>query len=153
MAVDRAINYYRSKGYSDEWIKVRLSGILNRKKLTDVWKDNGINEDYEYALLTNKIYETWSNMSASEYKKYKGLRKESLRDNMEDIEVVLADLGEITTRNIAMNERPKGLEKNMKVAKRGGTVARIARDYYEKETGNKAVSNRNAIGNRYKRLK
>lgn len=92
-------------------------------------------------------------MSASEYKKYKGLRKESLRDNMDDIEVVLADLGEITTRNIAMKERPEGLEKNMTVAKRVGTVARIARDYYEKETGTKAVSNRNAIGSRYNSLK
>ena len=88
-AIDRAIDYYRKKGYSDIWIEVRLKGILNRKKLTDVWKENGITENYEYAILTNEIYETWSGMKANEYKDFKGIRKESLRDNMTDIEVIL----------------------------------------------------------------
>ena len=100
-AIDRAIEYYRKKGYNDEWIEIRLKGILNRKKLTDVWKDNGIYQNYEYALLTNQIYKTWSRMKANEYKQFKDIRKESLRDNMSDIEVILTDLGEITARDIS----------------------------------------------------
>ena len=83
--IDRAIDYYRKKGYSDSWIEVRLKGILNRKKLTGVWKENGITENYEYAMLTNEIYKTWSGMKTNEYKDFKGIRKESLRDNMTDI--------------------------------------------------------------------
>ncbi len=101
IAVNRAIDYYRNKGYSDKWIEARLKGILDRKKLTDIWKENGIKENYEYAVLTNDIYKTWSGMKASEYKKYKNIRKESLRDNMTDVEVALTDLGEIATRELA----------------------------------------------------
>ena len=97
IAVNRAIDYYRKRGYSDKWISERLNGILNRKKLTDIWKENGINENYEYAMLTNEIYKGWSGMKASEYKELKGLRKESLRDNMTDIEVALTNIGEIAT--------------------------------------------------------
>ena len=148
-AIDRAIDYYRKKGYSDSWIEIRLKGILNRKKLTDVWKDNGITENYEYALLTNEIYKTWSGMKVSEYKDYKGIRKESLRDNMTDIEVILTDLGEITARDIAKQERPQGLKDNLKVAKRGGDVSKIARESYELQTGYSAVTSENAIGGRY----
>lgn len=143
-AINRAINYYRKKGYDDDWIFIRLKGILNRKKLTDTWKENGINEEYEYAILTNQIYKQWSNMSANEYKEFKGIRKESLRDNMSDIEVVLTDLGEITTRNIARNERPKGLKQNLNVAKRGGSVSKLAKELYEKETGNCAITDENS---------
>ena len=148
-AIDRAIDYYRKKGHSDSWIEIRLKGILNRKKLTDVWKENGITENYEYALLTNEIYKTWSGMKASEYKDYKGIRKESLRDNMTDIEVILTDLGEITARDIAKQERPHGLKDNLKVAKRGGDVSKIARESYELQTGYSAVTSENAIGGRY----
>ena len=148
-AIDRAINYYRNKGYSDEWIEVRLKGILNRKKLTDVWKENGITEDYEYAMLTNEIYKTWSGMKANEYKDFKGIRKESLRDNMTDIEVILTDLGEVTARDIAREERPHGLKDNLKVAKRGGDVSKIARESYELETGRSAITSENAINRRY----
>ena len=139
-AIDRAINYYRKKGYEDSWIEVRLKGILNRKKLTDVWKDGGITEDYEYAMLTNEIYKTWSGMTAIEYKNYKGIRKESLRDNMSDIEVILTDLGEFATRDIAIKENPKGLKENLKVAKRGGNVAKGAKELYENETKNKVIT-------------
>lgn len=89
LAIDRAINYYSNKGYDDNWIELRLKGILNRKKLTDVWKDGGIDKDYEYALLTDTIYQSWSGMKAKEYKKLKGITKESLRDNMSDIEIIL----------------------------------------------------------------
>ena len=148
-AIDRAINYYRKKGYSDNWIETRLKGILNRKKLTDVWKENGITENYEYAMLTNEIYQTWSGMKANEYKEFKGIRKESLRDNMSDIEVLLTDLGEATARDIAKKEQPQGLKENLKVAKRGGNVSKIARETYELETGNSAITSKNAIGGRY----
>ena len=148
-AIDRAINYYRNKGYSDSWIEVRLKGILNRKKLTDVWKENGITENYEYAMLTNEIYKTWSGMKANEYKDFKGIRKESLRDNMTDIEVILTDLGEVTARDIAKQERPQGLKDNLKVAKRGGDVSKIARESYELQTGRSAITSDNTIGGRY----
>lgn len=112
IAVNRAIDYYRKRGYSDKWISERLNGILNRKKLTDTWKENGINENYEYALFANEIYRGWSGMKASEYKKYKGIRKESLRDNMTDIEVALTNIGEIAARDIAQEEHPQGLKAN-----------------------------------------
>ena len=148
-AINRAIDYYRNKGYDDSWIEVRLKGILNRKKLTDIWKENGINQNYEYAILTNEIYKSWSGMKASEYKNFKGLRKESLRDNMSDIEIALTDIGEITTRDIAKKEKPLGLKENMNVARRGGNVAKTTRLLYEQETGNSAITNNNNIGIKY----
>ncbi len=149
VAINRAVNYYRKKGYSDEWIKARLSGIVDRFKLTDVWKDGGINKPVEFALLTNEIYKGWSGMKASEYKEYKGLRKESLRDNMTDIEIVLTNLGELAARDIAKEEKPQGLLENMKVAKRGGSVAKGARDLYEKEAQKNAISSDNALNYKY----
>lgn len=149
LAVNRAVEYYRSKGYTDEWIKARLNGIVDRFKLTDVWKDGGITKPVEYALLTNEIYKGWSGMKASEYKNYKGLRKESLRDNMTDIEVALTNIGEIAARDIAREEKPQGLKENMKVAKRGGGVAKGARDLYEKETKKSAISKENSLGYQY----
>ena len=148
-AIDRAIDYYRKKGYSDSWIEVRLKGILNRKKLTDVWKENGITKNYEYAILTNEIYKAWSGMKANEYKDFKGIRKESLRDNMSDIEVILTDLGEVTARDIAKKERPKGLKDNLKVAKRGGDVSKIAKESYEMQTGHSAITSENSLDRRY----
>ena len=148
-AIDRAIEYYRKKGYSDNWIEIRLKGILNRKKLTDVWKENGITENYEYAMLTNEIYKTWSGMKANEYKEFKGIRKKSLRDNMTDIEVILTDLGEVTARDIAKQERPQGLKENLSVAKRDGNVSKITRESYELETGRSAITINNNIGGRY----
>lgn len=149
IAVNRAIDYYRNRGYSDEWISKRLNGILNRKKLTDTWKENGISKNYEYAMLTNEIYKGWSGMKASEYKKLKGLRKESLRDNMTDIEVALTNIGEIATRDIAREEHPKGLKENLNVAKRGGGVAKGAKDLYEKETKKSAISKSNSLNYKY----
>ena len=149
VAANRIVNYYRSKGYTDEWIKQRLIGIVDRFKLTDIWKDGGIEKPVEYALLTNEIYRSWSGMKASEYKVYKGLRKESLRDNMTDIEVLLTDLGEVATRDIAKTEKPKGFKQNMKVAKLGGQVAKDARDSYEKATKKSAVSHDNTLKYQY----
>ena len=149
IAVNRAIDYYRKRGYSDKWISERLNGILNRKKLTDTWKENRINANYEYAMLTNEIYKGWSGMKASEYKAYKGLRKESLRDNMTDIEVALTNIGEIAARDIAREEKPQGLNENMKGASRGGGGAKGARDLYEKETKKSAISKDNALKYEY----
>ena len=149
IAVNRAITYYRNKGYTDEWIKRRLTGIVDRFKLTDVWKEGGITKPIEYAMLTNEIYKGWSGMKASEYKAYKGLRKESLRDNMTDIEVALTNIGEIAARDIAKAEHPEGLKENLKVAARGGSVAKGARDLYEKETKRKAISDKNALNYKY----
>lgn len=149
IAINRAVNYYRNKGYTDDWIKARISGIVDRFKLTDVWKDGGITKPMEYAMLTNEIYKGWSGMKANEYKEYKGLRKESLRDNMTDIEVALTNIGEIAARDIALNEHPSGLKENLKVAARGGSVAKGARDLYEKETKKSAVSNQNALNYKY----
>ena len=149
LAVNRAVEYYRNKGYTDELIKARLTGIVDRFKLTDVWKNGGITNPIEYALLTNEIYKGWSGMKASEYKEYKGIRKESLRDNMTDIEVALTNIGEIAARDIAIEEKPQGLKENMKVAKRGGSVAKGARDLYEKETKRKAISDKNTLNYKY----
>ena len=133
VAIDRAINYYRNKGYDDNWIELRLKGILSRKKLTDIWKEGGIENDFEYALLTDEIYKTWSGMTSREYKNSKGLKKESLRDNMSDIEIILTDLGEVSTRDIALKEHPNGLSENIKIARRGGNISKITKELYEKE--------------------
>ena len=149
IAVNRAVEYYRNKGYTDEWIKARLTGIVDRFKLTDIWKEGGINKPIEYALLTNEIYKGWSGMKANEYKKLKGIRKESLRDNMTDIEVALTNIGEIATRDIAREEKPQGLKENLNVAKRGGGVATGAKDLYEKETKKSAISKSNSLNYKY----
>ena len=149
IAVDRAIDYYRARGYSDKWIESRLKGILDRKKLTDVWKENGIKQNYEYAILTNEIYQSWSGMKASEYKDFKNIRKESLRDNMTDVEVVLTDLGEIATRELAKKHKPQGLKENRKIAKAGGEVAKIARDDLEEKLGEKIISKENRLNYKY----
>ena len=149
LAVNRAIEYYRKRGYDDKWIKSRLTGIVDRFKLTDVWKESGITKDYEYGILTNEIYKSWSGMKASEYKAFKGLRKESLRDNMTDIEVVLTDLGEIATRELAKEHKPFGLEQNRKIAKMGGSAAKAARDNIERNLGKTVISNNNSLNYEY----
>lgn len=149
LTMQRAIDTYRAKGYDETWIAKRIKGIQERKKLTDVWKDGGIEKNHEYAILTNEIYKGWSGMKANEYKAYKGLRKESLRDNMTDIEVALADLGELATRDIALSEHPEGLNENINVARRGGQVANDARKSYEKQTKKSAISNQNVLNYQY----
>lgn len=149
IAIKRAINYYQNRGYSDKWIETRLKGILDRNKLTDVWKEGGISKDYEYGILTNEIYKEWSGMKASEYKSYKGIRKESLRDNMTDIEIALTDLGEIATRELASVHKPYGLSQNIKIAKMGGNVSKIARDDLEKKLGKSVISDKNSLSYQY----
>ena len=148
-AIKRAVEYYRKRGYDDKWIKIRLAGIVDRFKLTDIWKDNGIEKDYEYGILTNEIYKAWSGMKASEYKVYKGIRKESLRDNMTDIEVALTDLGEIATRELAKEHKPYRLKQNKEIAKRGGNIAKKTRDNLEKELGRSVISNKNSLNYEY----
>ena len=145
ITIQRAIDTYRAKGYEEDWIIKRIKGVQDRKKLTDVWNSNGVTEEVEYAILTNEIYKEWSGLTAKQYKQYKGLRKESLRDNMTDIEVALADLGEIATRELAKKHRPLGLEQNKKVAKMGGHAAKVARDDIEKNLGENVVSKDNAL--------
>lgn len=149
ITIQRAIDTYRAKGYDEDWIIKRIKGIQDRKKLTDVWNSNGITEEVEYSILTNEIYKEWSGFTAKQYKQHKGLRKESLRDNMTDIEVVLADLGEIATRELAKEHRPLGLEQNRKVAKMGGHAAKVARDDIEKNLGRSVVSKDNALSYKY----
>ena len=149
ITIQRAIDTYRAKGYDEDWIIKRIKGIQDRKKLTDVWNSNGVTEEVEYAILTNEIYKEWSGFTAWQYKQHKGLRKESLRDNMTDIEVALADLGEIATRELAKKHRPLGLEQNKKVAKMGGHAAKVARDDIEKNLGEAVVSKENALSYKY----
>ena len=149
IAINRAVKYYQNKGYTDEWIECRIKGILDRNKLTDVWKNAGITKDYEYGILTNEIYKEWSGMNASEYKAFKGLRKESLRDNMSDVEIALTDLGELVTRKLAKEYKPYGLEQNKEIAKMGGNTAKVARDDIEKKLGKTVISNKNSLDYQY----
>ena len=149
ITVQRAIDTYRAKGYDEEWIIKRIKGVQDRKKLTDVWNSNGVTEEVEYAILTNEIYKEWSGFTAKQYKEHKGLRKESLRDNMTDIEVALADLGEIATRELARKHKPLGLEQNKKIAKMGGHAAKVARDDIEKNLGSCVVSKDNSLSYKY----
>ena len=149
IGIDEMIDFYVSKGYTLEWIEARMKAIIDRKRLTKVWHDNGIKEGKEYAILTNAIYKEWSGMTASEYKAFKNIRKENLRDNMSRIEVLLTDLGELAAHDIAEREHPQGLSENMKVASRGGEVANDARMSYEKATNKSAISNKNTLDYKY----
>ncbi len=149
ITVQRAIDIYRAKGYDEEWIIKRIKGIQDRKKLTDVWKEGGVTSEVEFAILTNDIYKEWSGMTAGEYKEFKGLRKESLRDNMTDIEVAFADLGEIATRELVKARKPVGLEQNKEIAKIGGRTAKVARDELEKNLGKSIISKENELPYKY----
>lgn len=148
-AVDRAISIYKAQGYNDSWIEKRLKGILHRNQLTDIWKSSGINEPVEYGILTNEIYRAWSGMKAQEYKTFKGIRKESLRDNMNDLEVLLTDIGETATKELAKQYNPQGLEQNKMIAKRGGNIAKNTRDNLEKELDRSVITSENNLNIRY----
>ena len=150
LAAKRAIDIYRTKGYDEKWIARRLKGIQDRKELTDIWQENGITEGKEYAILTNEIYKEWSGMTAKEYKQYKGLRKESLRDNMDNIEIILTDLSEETTKRLAEKHKPQGLEQNKEVARMGGHAAKVAREDIEKNLGETIVTKQNRLNYEYK---
>ena len=150
IAVQRAIDTYRAKGYPEDWIIKRIKGIQDRKKFTDVWNENGVTEVKEYAILTNEIYKEWSGMTAKEYKDFKGLRKENLRDNMSDLEIMLADIGEITTRELAKEHRPYGLSENKKIAQAGGQIANNTRKDIESKLGKSIVTSENSLDYKYK---
>ncbi len=153
LAAQRAIDIYRAKGYDEKWIAKRIKGIQDRKELTDIWQENGITEDKEYAILTNEIYKEWSGMTAKEYKEYKGLRKESLRDNMDNIEIILTDLSEETTKRLAEKHKPQGLEQNKEVARMGGHAAKVAREDIERNLGESVVTKQNRLNYEYKEAK
>ena len=143
-AIDRALETYLKKGYSEEWVHQRLLAIRIRNELTDEWKKRGVQKGKEYAILTDEITRAWSGMNTRQYKNLKGLKKENLRDNMSDLELVLTMLAESSTTDIAKAEQPQGFDENQKVARRGGNVAGVARKALEAETGKPVVTAQNA---------
>lgn len=145
LMIERALETYLRKGYSREWVNQRLQAIQVRKELTDSWQDHGVKEGLEYAILTNKISKAWSGMTKREYKDFKGLKKQNLRDNMSTTELILNMLAETATKDIANTSNPQGFEENRKVAKRGGNVAKVAKETLEQETGEPVITSKNAI--------
>ena len=144
-AIDRALDTYLKKGYSEEWIHQRLLAIRIRNELTDEWKKRGAQKGKEYAILTDEISRAWSGMTTGQYKRLKGLTKENLRDNMTDLELVLTMLAEASTTDISKTAKPQTFEENKQVAKRGGKVAGIARQALEAETGKPVITEKNAF--------
>lgn len=144
LTIERALETYQKKGYSDEWIHQRLLAIRVRNALTDEWQKHGVEKGREYAILTDEITKAWSGMSTRQYKNKKGLKKENLRDNMTDLELVLNMLAEATTTELSKTHNPKGLEENRQIAKEGGAVAGNARKDIEQRTGKPVISSQNA---------
>jgi len=144
LAFDRAMKTYLQKGYSREWINQRLKSIEVRKELTDEWQEREMKEGLEYAILTDEITRAWADRSVRDYKKFKGLKKENLRDNMTNLELVLNMLAEASTAEISKKKKPKGLENNKQVARAGGIAARKARLEIEKQTGESVITTKNA---------
>jgi hypothetical protein len=149
IAIQRAIDVYRHKGYDENWISKRMRAIQDRKQLTDVWQENGINKNSEYAILTNEIYKSWSGMTSKEYKDYKGLRKENLRDNMDNIELILTDLSEESTKRLVAKKKPLDLDENIDVAHIGGSVAKAAKDILEENLEESIVTKNNKLNYEY----
>lgn len=145
LTIERALETYLRNGYSREWINQSLQAIQVRKELTDSWQEHGVKEGLEYAILTNEISKAWSGMTTREYKDFKGLKKQNLRDNMSTTELILNMLAETATKDIANASNPQGLEENKKVAKRGGNVAKVAKETLEQETGKPVITTKNAI--------
>ena len=143
-AIDRALETYLKKGYSEEWVHQRLLSIRIRNELTDEWQKRGVQKGREYAILTDEISKAWSGMTTRQYKGYKGLKKENLRDNMSDLELVLNMLAEASTTGISQAEKPEGMAENLAVAQRGGRVAGNARKELEREMGRPVISSGNA---------
>ena len=143
-AIDRALETYLKKGYSEEWVHQRLLAIRIRNELTDEWHKRGVQKGGEYAILTDEITRAWSGMSTRQYKDFKGLKKENLRDNMSNLELVLTMLAEASTTDIAKAEQPQSFDENQQVARRGGNVAGVARKALEAETGKPVITSQNA---------
>ena len=144
LAIDRALETYLKKGYTKEWINQRLKSIEIRKDLTDEWENRKVKKGKEYAILTDEISKAWSGLTTKKYKELKGLRKESLRDNMTNTELVLTMLAELSTTEISKKKEPKNFSQNKKVAKEGGNVANVAKKQLEKNIGGKVVTSKNA---------
>ena len=144
LSIDKALKQYLELGYSENWINQRLKSIEIRKELTDEWKNRGVKEGIQFATLTDIITKAWSDRTTKEYKVLKGLKKENLRDNMTNTELILNMLAEASTKDISQAVKPKGLEANKKVAKEGGNVAKVARKELESKTGKKVVTAINA---------
>ena len=145
LTIDRALEGYARKGYSREWINQRLQAIQVRKELTDTWQDHGVKAGNEYAILTNEISKAWSGMTTREYKDFKGLKKENLRDNMSTTELILNMLAETATKDIVEATNPQGLDENKQVAQDGGSIAGDARKSIEIRTGKPVITSKNAI--------
>jgi len=145
LTIDRALEGYARKGYSREWINQRLQAIQVRKELTDTWQDHGVKAGNEYAILTNEISKVWSGMTTREYKDFKGLKKENLRDNMSTTELILNMLAETATKDIVEATNPQGLDENKQVAQDGGSIAGDARKSIEARTGKPVITSKNAI--------
>lgn len=143
-AILRGADYYRAKGYTEGWINQRMQSIEMRKELTDEWKNRGIKQERDYAILTNEMTKTWSGFTVKEYKQFKGLKKENLRDNMTNIELVLNMLAEVSTTAISKSRDPKTFEENRTIAAEGGTVAKTARQNLENQIGQTVISPLNA---------
>ena len=144
IAINRALQYYLAKGYSPEWVNQRLKSIEIRKALTDEWKRSGV-ADNQYGILTDILTQEWSGMKTREYKDFKGLKKESLRDNMSNMELVLNMLAEVSTTEISKEKNPKTLEENKSIAKQGGSVAKEARKQIELQTGKPVITDENFL--------
>ncbi len=144
LSFDRAMKTYLAKGYSKEWINQRIKSIEVRKELTDEWQERGMEEGLEYAILTNEITKAWSDKTVKEYKRLKNLKKENLRDNMTNLELVLNMLAEASTTEISKEKNPKGIEANKDIARKGGNAAKKARLEIEKQTGKSIISDKNA---------
>jgi len=153
LAFDRAMKTYLQKGYSKEWINQRLKSIEVRKELTNEWQDRGMKEGLEYAILTDEITRAWADRSVRDYKKFKGLKKENLRDNITNLELVLNMLAEASTTEISKKKKPKGLESNKKIARKGGIAAKKARIEIEKQTGESLITPKNSTVLKLKRVK
>ena len=143
-AILRGADFYRAKGYTEGWINQRLQTIEMRKELTDEWKARGIEREKDYAILTNEMTKAWSGLSVQEYKQFKGLKKENLRDNMTNIELVLNMLAEVTTTALSKQEQPETFEENKRVAREGGATAKEARNAVERRLGQSVISPLNA---------
>ncbi len=145
LSIEQAIKDYRRLGYSEDWINQRIKTIEIRKGLTDEWQRGGMKEEHDYAILTDIISRAWSGMTTREYKKYKGLRKESLRDNMTNVELMLNGLAEAAATELSKRENPNGFAQNANVAQRGGDVAHVARERLEQELGDTVISDERAL--------
>ena len=145
LSIDRARENWQKLGHSEKWIQQRMMGQETRNKLTDYWKEHEITKDEEYAILTNIIHQEWSGLSVKEHKRLKDLKSQNLRDHMSEAEVIFTALAELSTRQVAENMDAKGMSENKKAARRGGIVARVAKEKFEEETGQSVVTNENYL--------